>query len=629
MRRFLNLQCGQRALVVLAVTAWCAGSAETGGRDACGKKGAWAESMVAAREHYLQSPEGKNQAPVSGVFKPYDSGTIRGDGPAQQVSLSVAGVKLLRLEASCEQGTANCNIWGEPRLIAKDGSETRLTSLKPLSTIVGWGEYLVDKNWQGHQLQIGERKFQYGIWVHANSEVQFALDGKYERFEAYVGEDKDRANGALRFKVLSGETPQPPAFWGGLARDFPAEAGRFSSDAGTDGVIAWFSPRDNAALEQDVIGRLLGQLGEGGRGMKAELEALVQAKSPAGDIRWLELYGRACRYRECAELCRHIGTGEAKTALEKELADLAAAKAGPNDPRWADFIGRAVQGEEIERQYKVLEFDLKQRAVINKYSQETFRPEALILASDRDPVDVLVRRSAALLSDLLKTAAAPKLAACAEQLAKLQKAAAETPPLTLPSPPGGEGGVRGEARRALFAEACKLRRQIAFANPLLNFDQLLFIKRHRAAYDHMCDQFYGMANVPGGGLYVLSNPFGPNPQERDLLANSVVEEGLLLGVAGSAVGLFAGIGLAPALDGLFKAFGADLPDNGTVLETRTVIVSLGVGIVITMLAGFFPALRATRVPPMAAMREGVQIPPRELTESVVLRRAGLLAVVFV
>jgi putative ABC transport system permease protein len=99
---------------------------------------------------------------------------------------------------------------------------------------------------------------------------------------------------------------------------------------------------------------------------------------------------------------------------------------------------------------------------------------------------------------------------------------------------------------------------------------------------------------------------------RAQIMRSVVAEGLLLGIAGSVVGLFAGIGLAPALDGLFKAFGADLPDNGTVLETRTVIVSLGVGILITVLAGFFPAMRATRVPPMAAMREGVQIPPRPL-----------------
>ncbi|MGP0102918.1 MAG: ABC transporter permease [Solirubrobacteraceae bacterium] len=115
---------------------------------------------------------------------------------------------------------------------------------------------------------------------------------------------------------------------------------------------------------------------------------------------------------------------------------------------------------------------------------------------------------------------------------------------------------------------------------------------------------------------------------RGQIMRAVVEEGLLLGIVGAVIGLFAGIGLAPALDGLFKAFGADLPDNGTVLETRTVIVSLGVGVVVTVAAGFFPALRATRVPPIAAMREGVEIPPRELTESVLFARAGVLAVVF-
>ncbi|HTW41125.1 MAG TPA: ABC transporter permease [Solirubrobacteraceae bacterium] len=115
---------------------------------------------------------------------------------------------------------------------------------------------------------------------------------------------------------------------------------------------------------------------------------------------------------------------------------------------------------------------------------------------------------------------------------------------------------------------------------------------------------------------------------RAQLMRSVVEEGLLLGVGGSVLGLLGGIGLAPALDGLFKAFGADLPDNGTVLEPRTVIVSLAVGIGITVLAGLFPALRSMRVPPIAAMREGVTIPPRALTEGVVLRRAGVVAVVF-
>jgi putative ABC transport system permease protein len=97
---------------------------------------------------------------------------------------------------------------------------------------------------------------------------------------------------------------------------------------------------------------------------------------------------------------------------------------------------------------------------------------------------------------------------------------------------------------------------------------------------------------------------------RRQIMQAVIGEGLLLGVVGAVLGLFAGLGLAPALDQLFKAFGADLPDSGTVLETRTIVVSLLVGIVITVIAGLPPALRATRVPPLAAMREGVDIPPR-------------------
>ena len=70
------------------------------------------------------------------------------------------------------------------------------------------------------------------------------------------------------------------------------------------------------------------------------------------------------------------------------------------------------------------------------------------------------------------------------------------------------------------------------------------------------------------------------------------------------LGLLAGIAVAPALDQLFKAFGADLPDSGTVLETRTVVVSLLAGTLVTVVAGLRPALRASRVPPIAALREG-------------------------
>ncbi len=97
---------------------------------------------------------------------------------------------------------------------------------------------------------------------------------------------------------------------------------------------------------------------------------------------------------------------------------------------------------------------------------------------------------------------------------------------------------------------------------------------------------------------------------RRQILRSVVFEGVLLGVGGSLLGLLGGIVLAPALDQLFKLFGADLPDSGTILETRTIVVSLLVGTIVTLLAGLMPALRATRVPPIAALREGVEIPPR-------------------
>ena len=116
---------------------------------------------------------------------------------------------------------------------------------------------------------------------------------------------------------------------------------------------------------------------------------------------------------------------------------------------------------------------------------------------------------------------------------------------------------------------------------------------------------------------------------RRQIMQSVVYEGLLLGVVGAVLGLLGGIALAPALNALFKAFGADLPHNGTVIETRTIVVSLLVGMIVTLLAGLAPALRATRVPPLAAMREGVEIPPRPLPSRRALIVRFLLGLVVV
>ncbi|HEX6618128.1 MAG TPA: FtsX-like permease family protein [Solirubrobacteraceae bacterium] len=96
---------------------------------------------------------------------------------------------------------------------------------------------------------------------------------------------------------------------------------------------------------------------------------------------------------------------------------------------------------------------------------------------------------------------------------------------------------------------------------------------------------------------------------RKQVKRSVVLEGLVIGLAASAAGLVAGIGIAKGMIALMSALGVDLPEASTVIATRTVTVSMLVGTSVTVLASVLPARRATRVPPIAAVREGSTLPP--------------------
>ncbi|HEX3279015.1 MAG TPA: ABC transporter permease, partial [Thermoleophilaceae bacterium] len=96
---------------------------------------------------------------------------------------------------------------------------------------------------------------------------------------------------------------------------------------------------------------------------------------------------------------------------------------------------------------------------------------------------------------------------------------------------------------------------------------------------------------------------------RKQVKRSVVLEGLVIGLLASAAGLVAGIGIAKGMIALLSALGVDLPEASTVIATRTVTVSMIVGTSVTVLASVLPARRATRVPPIAAVREGSTLPP--------------------
>ncbi|MBA2641937.1 MAG: ABC transporter permease, partial [Actinobacteria bacterium] len=99
---------------------------------------------------------------------------------------------------------------------------------------------------------------------------------------------------------------------------------------------------------------------------------------------------------------------------------------------------------------------------------------------------------------------------------------------------------------------------------------------------------------------------------RRQVLGSVILESLVIGLVASLIGLMLGLLLAEGIQALFRLFDFELPTTDRVFALRTVVVALVVGVGITLAAGLFPAIRATRVPPIAAVREGAELPKSRL-----------------
>jgi putative ABC transport system permease protein len=110
---------------------------------------------------------------------------------------------------------------------------------------------------------------------------------------------------------------------------------------------------------------------------------------------------------------------------------------------------------------------------------------------------------------------------------------------------------------------------------------------------------------------------------RAQVIRSVLLEAVVVGALSSLIGLIVGVGVAELLKAVFGWIGAELPDGPTVIATRTIIVSFVVGILVTAVAAVMPARRASKIAPVAALREAAT-PDRSLVRQTIVGAVLLL-----
>ena len=111
---------------------------------------------------------------------------------------------------------------------------------------------------------------------------------------------------------------------------------------------------------------------------------------------------------------------------------------------------------------------------------------------------------------------------------------------------------------------------------------------------------------------------------RPQVVTAVLLEALAVGFIGATVGLGGGYVLAQGLRALFGAIGLDLGDSSFPLTVPSVIASYVVGLGVTAVAGIAPSLNASRVPPVAAMRDDYSLPPGKMRRRLII---GFVAIV--
>lgn len=166
--------------------------------------------------------------------------------------------------------------------------------------------------------------------------------------------------------------------------------------------------------------------------------------------------------------------------------------------------------DDLRQQHNRLVYELKRPDYYEAISNQLPTAQSGVCVSDQDPVDVVLRRTKALYINLKeldedffeqdKSKVEENLVAdwlfCKECADYLKQTPIENV----------------KERFQVYLLLSFWRRSLLFQRCEIDFDKLLFVKRNRSNYNHLCDQFYGRSAVAGGGLFILDHVFGTNDE---------------------------------------------------------------------------------------------------------------------
>lgn len=186
------------------------------------------------------------------------------------------------------------------------------------------------------------------------------------------------------------------------------------------------------------------------------------------------------------------------------------------------FAGnREVVVRDWEDQYRRIEKQIKDGAKNQAPEAQMLDRNALILPADHDPLDVVIRRTKALLLHLRTTLRPGTLDELERQLAAVVRRCDTRTAPTM-------GGAKDTMN--LYLEIRDIARRAAFSNPLLDFDDILFVERKSVGEDnfsggHMTTASFGHTQLYGSGLYIVRNIKSDSPMIVSVVKDSVIANG--------------------------------------------------------------------------------------------------------